>query len=138
GAYQFVMQAHSPQWERIHRARGMELRRLARRMRHDHYSGRLYDPALIAYVAGKLGPGRVWGATPLAAYGVCGFRFFAGRLPHLEALEEPEAELDAPALGTINHAILEAAYGDIGRRGLAIVPENRETALEVLRAAAGP
>ncbi|HLV34446.1 MAG TPA: PD-(D/E)XK nuclease family protein, partial [Spirillospora sp.] len=138
GAYQFVIQAHSPQWERIHRARGMELRRLARRMRHDHYSGRLHDPALIAYVAGKLGPDRVWSATQLYDYAVCGFRFFARRLLHLEALEEPEEELDAPTLGTINHAILEAAYGEIGRRGLAIVPENRETALEILRAAAGP
>ena len=138
GAYQFVMQSHGPQWERIHRARGMELRRLARRMRHDHYSGRLHDPALIAYVAGQLGPERVWSATQLYDYAVCGFRFFARRLLRLEALEEPEEELDAPTLGTINHAILEATYGEIGERGLAIVPENTEAALEILRAAAGP
>ena len=53
-------------------------------------------------------------------YGVCGFRFFAKRLLKLEAWEEPEESLDAAKLGTINHAILEATYRELGERGLAI------------------
>jgi ATP-dependent helicase/nuclease subunit B len=138
GAYQYVMQFYPALWRRIHRARAIELRRLARRMRHDQYSGRLHDPALIAYAADQLGPGRVWSATQLNDYGKCGFRFFARRLLRLEALEEPEEALDAAKLGTINHAILEAAYREIGRRGLTISPENAADALEILRAAAGP
>jgi ATP-dependent helicase/nuclease subunit B len=138
GVYQYVMQAHGAAWGRIHLARAMELRRLSRRVRHDHFSGRLYDPVLIAYAAEQLGPGRVWSATQLYDYGVCGFRFFARRLLRLEALEEPEEGLDAPTLGTINHAILEAAYREIGQQGLAITPENTAAALDILRLAAGP
>lgn len=138
GAYQHVMLAHSAQWGRIHLARAMELRRLARRMRHDHYSGRLHDPALIAYAAEALGPHRVWSASQLNEYGKCGYRFFARRLLRLEALKEPEEALDALKMGTINHAILEAAYAEVQRRGLAIAPQNAAEALEILHQAAGP
>src|SRR5690606_38833183 len=109
-----------------------------RRVRHDHYAGRLRDAGLIAHVAALLGPDRLWSATQLNDYGLCAFRFFAKRLLRLEALEEPEEGLDAPKRGTINHAVLEKTYAEIGARGLVIAPENLDTALAILRSVAGP
>lgn len=138
GVLRWMLAAHGDPWARIHHARGMELGRLARGRHHDHFTGRLHDPALIAYVASELGPGRLWSATQLNEYGVCGYRFFARRLLRLEALEEPEEGLDAARLGSINHAILEQAYLEIGQRGLAIAPEHADEALDILRAVAGP
>lgn len=133
GYYAWVQANHAAAWGRVNLARAMELRRLSRRTRHDHYSGRLHEPDLIAVAARQLGPHRVWSATQLNDYGICGYRFFAKRLLRLEALEEPEDGLDAAKLGTVNHAILEATYAEAGRAGLAIVPENLDTVLAILR-----
>jgi ATP-dependent helicase/nuclease subunit B len=138
GYYAWMMAAYGAAWQRVDHARMMELRRLSRRVRHDHYAGRLRDAGLIAHVAALLGPGRLWSATQLNDYGLCAFRFFAKRLLRLEALEEPEEGLDAPKRGTINHAVLEKTYAAIGARGLAIAPENLDTALAILRSVAGP
>ncbi|MBZ0298907.1 MAG: PD-(D/E)XK nuclease family protein [Anaerolineae bacterium] len=138
GAYTWALREFDSAWRRIDHARAMERRRLSRWMAHDRYSGRLKDPVLIAYAAAQLGSDRVWSATQLNDYGVCGFRFFARRLLRLEALEEPEEGLDAAKLGTINHAILEATYRQLTQRGLAIAPENLDEALNILRRAAEP
>lgn len=135
--YNWLRGAHPAFWGRIDRARQAELSRMSRRP-HNHYSGRLRDPRLIAQAAAAVGPGRVWSASQFNDLGACGFRFFARRLLRLEALEEPEEALDAAALGTINHAVLEAAYREIGRRGLDIVPENLDAALAILHETAAP
>jgi len=116
----------------------MELRRMTNIYHHDQYTGRLRDPALIAQAAALLGPERLWSASQLNDYGYCGFRFFAKRLLGLEALETPETGLDAARLGTINHAILEATYSEIGQRGLEIAPDNLDTALAIMESAAAP
>jgi len=135
--YNWLRAAQPAFWGRINRARQAELSRMSRRP-HDRYSGRLRDPRLIAHAAAAVGPGRVWSASQFNDLGACGFRFFAKRLLRLEALEEPEDALDAAVLGTINHAVLEAAYREIGQRGLDIAPENLDAALAALHAAAGP
>ncbi len=131
--YNWVMTAHPDQWGHIHRARLIELSRASRYQPHDRYSGRLSDPNLIAYVASQLNEERLWSASQLNDYGICGFRFFAKRFLKLEALEEPEEALNAAALGTINHEILERTYREIARRGLFIEPEYADEALTILR-----
>ncbi|MCC6801548.1 MAG: PD-(D/E)XK nuclease family protein [Anaerolineae bacterium] len=115
-------------WARIQFARAVELRR-ASRAPHDHYSGRLRDPALLGWVAASLNVDRVWSASQLNDYGMCGFRYFAARLLRLEPLEEPEAGMDSLQLGTLFHEVLEATYR---RLGGAIVPERLDEALAAL------
>jgi ATP-dependent helicase/DNAse subunit B len=130
--YNWITHAQPDPWERIHRARQIELSRASHRP-YDRYSGRLSNPKMIAYAAAELNPERRWSASQLNDYGICGFRFFAKRLLKLEALEEPEETLNAAALGTINHEILERTYREIARRGLVIEPENIEAGLTILR-----
>ncbi len=130
--YNWLLAQQGELWARIRSARRMELERASYKSRHDRYTGRLSQPELIAYVAAELGPQRVWSASQLNDYGVCGFRFFAKRLLKLEALEEPEDGLDARKLGTVNHEILERTYREIGQRGLTITPENLDEALVIL------
>jgi ATP-dependent helicase/DNAse subunit B len=98
--------------------------------RHDSFSGRLHDPALLEWVAHTLSPEHVWSASQLNDYGVCGFRFFAKRLLKLEKLEEPEEGLDVLQFGTLNHAILEATYRQLA--GVTIAPDHAEQAVAVL------
>lgn len=135
--YNWLRAEHPAAWARISRARLAELDRMSRRP-HNHYSGRLRDAQLIAHAAAVTGPARVWSASQFNDLGACGFRFFAKRLLRLEALEEPEDALDVAALGTINHAVLEATYREIGQRGLDIVPDNLDEAVAILHAAARP
>lgn len=135
--YNWLLGQHCAPWGRINHARQIEMQRLARRLAHDRYSGRLSDPTLIAWAAAQLGPERMWSASQLNDYGVCGFRFFAKRLLKLDALEEPEEGLNVAKLGTINHEILEGTYRELGERGLGIVPENLDDALAILRDQAG-
>ncbi len=130
--YNWYLTHHRPQWQRMNHARRIELARGDVRQTFDQYSGRLSDPALIAYAAAQLSPDHVWSASQLNDYGLCGFRYFAKRLLKLDALEEPEEGLDARKLGTITHEILELTYREISQRQLWIVPENAETALEIL------
>jgi ATP-dependent helicase/DNAse subunit B len=115
-------------WARIRHARAVELGRMSQQP-HDHYSGRLRDPALIAWVAEQLNPRKLWSATQLNDYGLCGFRYFAGRLLNLEPLEVPEGGMDNRQLGTLYHQILEETYR---RLGGAITPDRLDEALTIL------
>ncbi|MEP7290763.1 MAG: PD-(D/E)XK nuclease family protein, partial [Chloroflexota bacterium] len=119
-------------WNRIRRARDLELNRQSDAA-HDHYTGRLRDPALLGWVGQHFGEDRVWSASQLNAYGLCGFRYFAGRLLKLEPLQEPEDGMDSRQLGTLYHEILEATYR---RLGGAVTPERLDEALAVLNAVA--
>ncbi|MEO8394182.1 MAG: PD-(D/E)XK nuclease family protein, partial [Chloroflexota bacterium] len=118
-------------WRRIQRGRDIELGRISMAA-HDRYSGRLSDADLIAQVAQLLNPDRVWSASQLNDYGLCGFRYFAARLLKLEALEEPEDGMDVRQLGTLFHEILEQTYARFARLGGAITPDRRYEALIVL------
>ncbi len=137
-ALNWLLRTRGDHWQRIQRARQIELRRMTNAFAHDRFAGRLHDLTLIAYAAEALGPGHLWSASQLNDYGMCGFRFFAKRLLGLETLETPETGLDAARLGTINHAILEATYREVQRRQLDIAPENLDEALAIFEATAGP
>jgi hypothetical protein len=115
-------------WRRIRQAQDVELGRMSTAP-HDHYSGRLYDPNLVGWVGEQLDERKVWSASQLNDYGICGFRYFSSRLLKLEPLEEPEDGMDTRQLGTLYHEILEATYT---RLGGAIVPERVDEALAVL------
>jgi ATP-dependent helicase/nuclease subunit B len=128
-AMRWWVETYPATWSHIVRARQIELQRMSR-ARHNHYSGRLQDAALVAQ-AGEQFINRTWSASQLNDYGMCGFRFFAKRMLRLEALTEPEEGMDAAQLGSIYHEILEATYRQIAADGLTITPENTDAALEI-------
>lgn len=117
-------------WRRLARHRGIELGRLSNAP-FDRYSGLLSQPEHLAQTARLLGAERVWSASRLKDYGLCGFRYFAKRLLRLEEAVEPEAGVDALQLGLLNHSILELTYKRIVARGLAISEENLAAALDI-------
>lgn len=131
-AYNGLVVAHPQQWAHIRAMRHMEYRRITGHPR-DPFNGCLSDPHLLDWVAGALGPRRVWSASQMNDYGLCGFRFFAKRLLKLEPLLEPEEGLDVLQRGTLNHAILEATYRRLADENIPLMPDYAETALAILR-----
>jgi len=127
--------ALATQWQRIEAGRRVELGRLSSAP-FDRYSGVLANPDLLSEIASRLGHDRVWSATQLKDYGLCGFRFFAKRLLKLEQIEEPEAGFDAARLGSLNHRILEETYREFDAQALKIDEDNLEAALDIFARAA--
>lgn len=136
GLYNWLLTDQADFWRHIHQSRAVEARRLSPRAPHDHYSGKLKHPVLIAEVARTLHERRLWSATQLNDYGVSGFRYFAKRLLKLEPVEEPEEGLDVQQRGTLVHAILQMTYQGLLHKQLPIAPEHLDTALEILEAEA--
>ncbi len=133
GVYNWLVEIGDAGWQQVRHGRDIELRRLSSRP-HDQYAGRLQAQQSRAWVAERLGPGRVWSASQLNDLGMCGFRFFARRLLELEPLEEPEEGLDSAQFGTLHHDILERTYCRLG--STPIRPENQQAALRALEEAA--
>ena len=119
-------------WRRVEYNRAVEMRRISDAP-FDRFSGVLSRRALLAEVAQLLGEDRIWSASQLKDYGLCGFRYFAKRLLKLEEIEEPEAGVDALQHGLLNHSILEATYKRIADLGLRIAEDNLPRALEIFR-----
>lgn len=117
-------------WQHIKTRRAVELGRLSKQPAN-RYSGRLANPELRAAVAQMLGAQRVWSASQLKDYGLCGFRFFAKRLLKLEELKEVQPGADVLQMGSLNHSILEEAYRQIADEDLAVASANRERALAI-------
>jgi ATP-dependent helicase/DNAse subunit B len=138
GLYNWLLAERGADWRRINTARRVERERTARHLPFDRYSGRLSDPLLVDAVRSQLHPDRLWSASQLNDYGLCGFRFFAKRLLRLDTLEDPEDDLDGAKLGTINHDILENAYAEYIRRGLRFDAHHADEAVAILRALAAP
>lgn len=129
--YNWLVSQRQADWERIHNARQIELNRMTN-PQATIYSGRLSASPLLSWVADELGERRTWSASQFNDYGQCGFRFFAKRLLKLEKVEEPETGMDAAQLGTLNHAILEKTYRQLGENGASITPEFLDQALQTL------
>jgi ATP-dependent helicase/nuclease subunit B len=139
GLYNWLVTTDDPRWKGIQsrwkhilQGRQIELGRI-NGQGVDRYAGRLSHAGLIDWVAGQLGPERVWSASQFNEYGTCGFRFFAKRLMRLESWKEPEDGMDALQRGSIIHAILETTYRAIADSGFSIAPEYAETARDILR-----
>ena len=118
-------------WRRVELGRAVERGRLSNAP-FDNYSGVLSQPQLLVEVARKLSPQRIYSASQLNDYGVCGFRFFAKRLLKLEEIQEPQLGADALQMGSLYHAILEVTYREVAERDLFISEGNRGTALAIL------
>ena len=127
----WLMAAYPDYWQRMRLGRKVERSRISR-LPYDHYSGRLRDETLIGHAAQLLDSNRVWSATQLGEYGICGFRFFSRRLLRLEALQEPEDGMDIRQLGTLYHEILEATYTGLAQANITITPDCTDFALETL------
>ncbi len=117
-------------WRHIRRGQSVELGRLSINP-YDEYSGQLSRAVLLLEANKRLGANRVWSASQLKDYGLCGFRFFAKRLLKLEDVKEPETGYDILQLGQLNHKILEDSYRRFSEIGLAIQPTNLGRALEI-------
>ncbi len=131
GLYNWLVAAHRAHWSAIVQGRQIELERMSFHP-HNHYSGRLRDPAVIAQVARILGPDKVWSASQFNDYGLCAFRFFATRLLKLDVVKEPDEGIDRAQYGTLNHVMLETVYRRVHDEGLTIEPEHVEHAVEIL------
>ncbi len=116
-------------WSQIKYGQEIERSRMSAHSPYDQFSGQLARPVLRANARKQLGSKRIWSASQLRDYGLCGFRFFAKRLLYLDQINEPEAGYDLLQLGLLNHDILEETYFEIGE--LAIQPENLAQALEI-------
>ena len=123
--------AHYERWQRVLDRRDLESARLSNAP-FDNFSGVLAHPDLRDEAARRLGESRVWSATSLKDYGLCGFRFFAKRMLHLEEAAEPEAGVDSLQLGLLNHKILEETYRRIRALGLPIQGQHVDKALAIL------
>lgn len=120
-----------PYWTHIYNGWRIEQARLSTQA-HNHYSGKLRDEGLRAYVADTLGPAHLWSASQFNELGKCGYHFFARRLLKLEALKAPEEGLDVLQLGSIYHEILEHTYHQLAQQQVSITPEGQTRALEIL------
>ena len=121
---------YARRWRQIRRGQTIELGRLSTSA-FDQFSGQITRPQLRSEAAKRLGTNRVWSASQLKDYGLCGFRFFAKRLLKLDEIKEPEAGYDVLQLGLLNHKILEDAYRQFGEIGLIIHVDNLTRALEI-------
>ncbi|MCY4021485.1 MAG: exodeoxyribonuclease V subunit gamma [Chloroflexi bacterium] len=120
---------HRLLWSQIKHGQAVERRRMSAQVSYDQFSGQLTRPVLREQTEKQLGPRRIWSASQLQDYGLCGFRFFAKRLLKLAETKEPEAGYDLLQLGLLNHDILEETYFEIGE--LAIRPDNLARVLEI-------
>jgi ATP-dependent helicase/nuclease subunit B len=131
GAYNWLMANHKPVWMGVQTGRTVEFGRLSGES-FDAYTGRIQDEHLLNELGKLLGPGHTWSASQLNDYGLCPFRFFAGRVLRLEEQTEPMPGMDARQLGSLNHAILEQTYRQLMDEDIEISPENTEIALDIL------
>lgn len=118
-------------WARIVHGRNVDSHRLSN-IAHNAFTGYLTRETLIKEVERLLGVERLWSASQLKDYGVCGFRFFAKRMLRLEQIEEPEDGYDVLQLGLLNHKILEETYKQLQTDGVPIQPDELAYALETL------
>lgn len=84
----------------------------ARPARHEAahpWNGRIDDEALRAVLEARFGDA-VWSVSRLEAYGNCPWSFFAKHVLHLEAVSEPEDDLDAASRGSLLHLCLERVH----------------------------
>lgn len=125
----------SAKWLQILHGRTVEAGRLSNDI-FDQYSGYLLHPDLQDAVSQLLGKERVWSASQLKDYGLCGFRFYAKRLLKLDEINEPEDGYDILQLGLLNHKILEETYNQLKADRVPIQPDEQDFAISTLEAIA--
>lgn len=118
---------------RIRHSARIETSRLSYGARYDRYAGRIEDVDLRERLRAAISA-RPWSPTRLNDYALSPFRYFANHLLNLEALEEPEAGMDALQRGLVVHELLEIVYGALHDSGLPLTPDALPDALAALDA----
>lgn len=128
----WLLQTDDKLWANVVRGYLAEHDRMVNRT-HSRYTGLIQSPLLREKLDDLLGLRHVWSASQLNDYGTCPFRFFAGRVLRLDAIEEPQYGMDNLQLGGLNHYILECTYRQFRDEKLDITPENFERASQILQ-----
>ena len=91
------------------------------------YSG-IFPEQLSDPVKEKLGEfaDKHFSVTQLESYAKCPYQYFAERVLHLTALEEPTEELEAFELGTLLHSILYEFYSTLKKMNL-VLPDSNDS-----------
>ena len=116
--------AHAPDyWRMLSYLTQIEKGRISRRG-DMKYRGHITDTTLKRALMQRYNGQHIWSASQLNELGVCGFRFFAGRVLQLQAYEEPTLGLSTAQLGTLNHTILQKLYASLTEQHVRIhLPE---------------
>jgi ATP-dependent helicase/nuclease subunit B len=80
------------------------------------WNGLVEDPELVAWLADRYGPDNVWSATSLEGVAKCPWAWFSGRLLRLSRTEDPDADLDPIARGSLYHDAMRRFYDEAGQR----------------------
>lgn len=131
----WLLAHHRRLWANVLLGQRVEYERMTSTLFTSH-TGRITSDFLLAKLQAQLGPDHIWSASQLNDYGICPFRFFAGRVLRLQAQDEPAIGLDARQLGIIYHRILERTYQQLADSRIAIESENLPLARETLQAVA--
>jgi len=105
--------------------------RLDQLLGYDHHAR--IEANLLGFVQARLGADEIWSVSRLEKYLACPNRFFIESFLGLEGHEPPDWDYDPAQLGSLLHAILEAAYRQAAdpadpQTVLAVLPEVAEQA----------
>lgn len=93
-----------------HAHRVAVIERLRATGRPSPWNGLIEAPDQVAWLAQEFGDGRVWSPTGIEAWAKCPWSFFSQRLLHLEALEDPDEDMDPRIRGAVLHDALRRFY----------------------------
>lgn len=86
------------------------------------WNGRIERPELVARLAQRYGDDHLWSPTQLESYAKCPWAWFSGRLLGVQALEDPDDEMDAKTVGSVFHKALQLFYdNEVARSGGAVM-----------------
>lgn len=75
------------------------------------WNGLIESSDLLAWLAAEFGDERLWSPTSLEAYAKCPWAWFSERLLRLQALEDPDEDMDLRVRGSVLHDALRRFYG---------------------------
>jgi superfamily I DNA/RNA helicase len=94
--------------QHAHRAAQIERERATGHL--SPWNGRIESPELVTWLGEAFGNERLWSPTQIEAYARCPWAYFSQRLLRLEALEDPDEDMDKRARGAVLHAALKRFY----------------------------
>lgn len=74
------------------------------------YNGAIESPELLAWLGEEFGDDRHWSPTQLEEFAKCPWAYFSKRALRLEALDDPDEDMDAATSGSILHLALRRFY----------------------------
>ena len=74
------------------------------------WSGQIENPALLQWLAARLGDDYRWSPTQLESYAKCPWAYFSGRILDLQKLEDPDEDMDRATRGALLHEVLQRFF----------------------------